>query len=83
MIKSLFELDGWALYKSSTEISSINMYGVHLTCRPSNPEGMNKNFPMSDFSWLPEEPPKCWNCNIEVPDEIQAIMHLHEWGTND
>ncbi len=73
MTKPVFEIKDWTLCKSETQ-SPRGLYATHLNCVKTN--GFVKD---TSLAWLEEESPKCWICGNKVPDEIQALMYLHEW----
>ena len=79
----LFELGDWSICKASEEDveNGTNLYGIHLTCKQETGQEYMKDYTQNDnVSWLTgENPANCWNCNTDVPEEIQALMHLHEW----
>ena len=82
--KMVFELGDWAIYMSDEKDNGVkaHVYCVHLGCRSDHLPKKNGVVEHSaEFSsWLATEPPWCWNCEIQIPEEIQALVVLHEWG---
>ena len=67
---SLFKLKGWEIRNNENEeLHNVKVTGHHLNCSSKN---------QAEVSWFANEPPTCWNCESKVPDEIQALMYLHE-----
>ena len=87
MDKPLFRYRAWAIFKASEEDieNGTNVYGIHMTCKKeAGKEFLNDLALNENVSWMTgENPPKCWNCHVKVPDPIQALIHLHEWDNND
>jgi len=78
----LFTHNNWAIVRflDPKTIPGLDVFATHITCE--KPKMYNDNT-KNEVSWLGHEPPVCWACNVSVPDEIQALLHLHEWNTNE
>jgi hypothetical protein len=80
----LLESEEWAVILDSSDgRGAILAYGSHEECTvsfdPKRAAPGNKYY-YGEYSWLPEDPPTCKYCNEPVPDGIQAIVHLRNWG---
>lgn len=78
MINLVFKLDDWSVCRLTGEqrIYGVGLFAMHKSCTSSI---KYTNATHNDISWLVHEAPKCWMCKCPVPDEIQALIHLHEW----
>ena len=78
MIHLVFKLDDWSVCRLPEEqtIQGVDLFANHEPCHSSIKYTDDTH---NDISWLVNEDPKCWMCKCPVPDEIQAIIHLHEW----
>ena len=54
---------------------------VHMTCPEWRNEG--SQFALAhDCAWFLDEELKCWTCGGPIPDEIQTVYRLYEYGHN-
>ena len=82
MTEHLFTHKDWAIAKflDPKTIPGLDCFAAHISCeKPKMYSDNTKN----EVSWLVHEPPHCWACNESVPDEIQALLRLHEWDTEE
>ena len=80
----VFTLNGWVICRlpDSHHIRDLKVFVHHKTCqqtRKNERDPTTKN----EISWLRGEIPVCWTCTDVIPDEIQALIYLHEWDKYD
>ncbi len=78
MIKPVFELKDWTIARLDEPrgVPGLDLFANHYTCTQPI---MYSDSTRNEVSWLSHEPPVCWACEAPVPDEIQALLKLHEW----
>ena len=82
----LLELGDWGIFKAHPKeaVSNVGLYAIHLTCLGDLAhEYLNDQNAIDNVSWIRGEAGGCWNCKNPVPDEIQALMTLHDWNGLD
>ena len=72
----------WCLCKLiwKTAITPPSLSAVHLACRQTHSETVDV---FHESSWFMDEKPACWSCMCPVPDEIQALFQLIEYGNGN
>ena len=78
----LFKINDWTICKLPDDhiIRDLALFVHHAVCPNTRVRDEDAK---NEISWLRGELPLCWTCNTPIPDEIQALMHLHEWGKAD
>ncbi len=78
----IFTLGDWSVCKMiEVNYKMINVFAHHTTCKEIK-VGNDPDKDASEISWLVVDiDPICYACYFSVPDEIQALMQLHEWDT--
>ncbi len=63
-----------------THSAPPSLTATHLACKQPNaaPVGASR-----DSSWFMDEKPECWSCMCPVPEEIQALFKLIEYGNGN
>jgi hypothetical protein len=61
-------------------ISSQIVKAFHEGCHGLDGDEPMKMDPFHDSSWFLDEEPICWTCDHPVPQEIQTLFLLHEYG---
>ncbi len=82
----LFRLHGWTICRLPDyhTIRDRMLFVHHNVCKKTIRFGPDAIPPTkNEISWLKGEPPMCWTCTEIIPEEIQALMNLHEWDKND
>jgi NAD-dependent dihydropyrimidine dehydrogenase PreA subunit len=52
----------------------------HINCPYYGAPGITEDTVHRDASWFIGEDAQCWSCQAPVPDEIQVIYKLYEYG---
>jgi hypothetical protein len=82
--KLLLESEGWAIIQDPGNNHRTELvYASHETCTVSyDPTGNlpDDKYYYGDYCWVTKEDPTCKHCEASVPDGIQAIIHLRNWG---
>ena len=70
--RSLFQLGDWHLVRGKfpEQVQYDKVYAIHTNCAPNK---WNANIRVIDN--------QCFRCGDPVPDEMQALVTLHHWGT--
>ena len=81
----VFRLNGWTICRLPDyhPIRGRNVFVHHNTCQQKKTRHTLDAGTKNEISWLKGEPPECWTCDEVIPEEIQALIHLHEWDKND
>ncbi len=66
--------------------SETSVSACHLVCKTSEKDDARDGGhtgTLEDASWFIGEEPECWWCYAPVPDEIQTLYTLYEYGKGD
>lgn len=89
MLKTLVEFEAWSVcetdeYEDNAGNVITQVYGEHYRdCRKNPAKDVNPQNPT--WSWEYDDEPDhgvfvCWECGGTVPEEVVAIVQLHNWG---
>ena len=81
MKKTLLEFEAWSVCESDDKFPEalIEVYAHHKSCR-------DKNNLEASWSWEFDDGvgrngyEACWACEERVPDDVIALVVLHNWG---
>ena len=79
----LFKLGDWEIVTAGDldVEAGYHAYAIHMACKSDDGEQfINNHEHVDNVSWLASEAPVCWNCNIPVPEEIQGLLRLYQFG---
>ncbi|KKN92306.1 hypothetical protein LCGC14_0207970 [marine sediment metagenome] len=81
----LLESEGWAvIHDSGTDYRTQHVYGSHEACtlsyNPNKPAPGDPKFYYGEYCWEIDCDPICLHCEAPVPDGIQAVVRLRNWG---
>jgi len=79
---TLFTIKDWKIMRYGPDGKA---YGHHINCKRNlrNPGFSEPEEEIDCVDWGRIDDPVCHYCNQDVPEEIQALIHLNEWDTPD
>jgi hypothetical protein len=84
--KTLFTTvdDKWSVIHETWDLTAEgSVCAFHVGC-PDYEDVMGRVQQRTrDASWFIGEDPQCWSCKGHVPDEIQTIYKLYEYGRDE
>ena len=80
MKKTLLEFEAWSICESDDKLNGRpEVYAEHNICR-------EKNKGVASWSWEFDDGVRnkgyeaCWECEERVPENVIALVVLHNWG---
>ncbi len=72
--KRLFKGYGWDIY-GPLKPDRITVFAHHRACSSEAPTAA-----FSNSWWLGDSKPECVMCGLHVPEQIQALVTLYDYG---
>lgn len=87
MRRTLIEFEAWSVCETDDgEDRNTEVYAEHFrdcTHPYEDDDGTKAGWSWEYDDW-PDDNGKdaCWECGVEVPEEVVALVRLHNWGRN-